>query len=234
MLTSGWVFRRSFFAARRIANAILSLRGASRRQSICTSLTEDLEAAGIAGYGARQANLRLGPRMFFALITLLKTLPLRPKYPCAGDFGYRHENLEHPRGRRLARLPAAQRARGEGSDASPFFVHVPAAVTCGGCQGRMQSDSMATAHQQVIENFIKEGKGGSGTYVKASEKDDAVFSTYRRRWESPRETPLAVRLSDDGFLANGGRLNWPSNRHQGLVLRTLEASQAPFGVVPFD
>src|SRR5439155_20136367 len=46
----------------------------------------------------------------FAFITLLKADPLRPKDPYAGNFGYRHDNFEHPRGRRLARLPAAHRA----------------------------------------------------------------------------------------------------------------------------
>src|SRR5205823_6863095 len=45
---------------------------------------------------------------------------------------------------------------------------------------------------------------------------------------------FAVRLTDDGFLANGASLDWPSSRHQRLVLRTLESSKSPFGVVPFD
>jgi hypothetical protein len=91
-------------------------------------------------------------------------------------------------------------------------------------------------HNQVIEQFITQGRGGRGKYVVAREKDGAVYSDYRRRWEfrPVRETPLAVRLEGGGFLANGARLDWPRNNHQGLTLRALERSQSPFGVVPFD
>jgi hypothetical protein len=91
-------------------------------------------------------------------------------------------------------------------------------------------------HQQVIDSFIKEGKGGRGTFVVAKEQDGAVYSDYHRRWEqrSYSEVPLAVRLADGGFLANGTSLDWPRNNHQTLVLQALEQSQRPFGVVPFD
>jgi hypothetical protein len=90
-------------------------------------------------------------------------------------------------------------------------------------------------HQNIIESFLQEGRGGQGTNVVAKERDQAVYSTYRPRWETrPSAVPLAVRLEDGGFLANGGRLEWPRSRHQDLVLRTLTGAQAPFGVVPFD
>lgn len=92
-------------------------------------------------------------------------------------------------------------------------------------------------HQQVIENFVREGRGGQGTNVVAKEKDQAVYSQYRNsRWPFLSETdvPLAIRLGDGDFLANGGAMAWPVNRHQRLVLRTLERGQSPFGVVPFD
>lgn len=91
-------------------------------------------------------------------------------------------------------------------------------------------------HQQVIDNFITEGQGGRGSYVVAKERDGAVYSDYHRRWEQRwgSEVPLAVRLADGGFLANGTSLDWPRSNHQALVLRALEQSQRPFGVVPFD
>src|SRR5437867_1231862 len=91
-------------------------------------------------------------------------------------------------------------------------------------------------HQQVVEHFI-EGRGGRGTYMMADERDGAVFSAYRPRWRSSNpnaKIPLAIHLEDGGILTNGARLNWPSSRHQTLVLQTLEQSQKPFGVVPFD
>ena len=70
----------------------------------------------------------------------------------------------------------------------------------------------------------------------ASDRDEALYSTYRRHWRAPYNTnvPLAVHLDDDGFLANGAGLRGPSSQHQMLVLETLEHSQKPFGVVPFD
>jgi len=96
-------------------------------------------------------------------------------------------------------------------------------------------------HQEVIENFIKEGKGGLGTYVRAS--DDLLYSRiperYRpyghRAWDAPegQTAPLAVRLGDGDLLANGAALDWPMNGHQSDVLRTLENFHATFGVVPF-
>jgi hypothetical protein len=90
-------------------------------------------------------------------------------------------------------------------------------------------------HQHVIDSFVKEGRGGLGTYVRANE--DLLYSRVpeRDRW-NPRviETPLAVRLTDGGILANGAGLRWPQNRHQSLLLSTLDDAKPRFGVVPFD
>jgi hypothetical protein len=91
-------------------------------------------------------------------------------------------------------------------------------------------------HQQVIENFIKEGKGGRGTNMKAT--DDMLSSRVPSRqfaWRTREgmEAPLAVRLEDGGLLANGAALSWPMRRHQRQVLSSLEGAHAKFGVVPF-
>jgi hypothetical protein len=83
-------------------------------------------------------------------------------------------------------------------------------------------------HEQVIENFLKEGKGGMGTYVKAT--DDLLYSrvpkTYRPFGEEPlgetaagQEAPLAVRLEDGSLLANGARLSSPMDHQQRDVLQ---------------
>ena len=50
------------------------------------------------------------------------------------------------------------------------FREIPAALRRGGWPGRIQSQSMSMQHQKVIENFIREGRGGTGTNVAASEK----------------------------------------------------------------
>ena len=96
-------------------------------------------------------------------------------------------------------------------------------------------------HQQVIEDFVKEGKGGRGTLVKAS--DDLLYTQvpqiYRPYgmwgWSdvAGRRAPLGVRLSDGSILANGARLDAPMSNHQWNLLRTLEATSSRFGVVPF-
>ncbi len=94
-------------------------------------------------------------------------------------------------------------------------------------------------HQQVIDNFIKEGKGGSGPNVKASETMLYTQAPVQRwsqsgGYETQRQQiPLAVRLKDDSLLANGAALGWPRTRHQRNVLRSLENAHASFGVVPF-
>src|SRR5512145_2891026 len=87
-------------------------------------------------------------------------------------------------------------------------------------------------HLQVIENFVKEGRGGRGTNVVADEKDHALYSSYRSPWNP--KVPFAVQLADDSFLANGQRLMWPMSKHQRLLLQTLEEVKPRFGVVPFD
>ncbi len=95
-------------------------------------------------------------------------------------------------------------------------------------------------HQQVIENFIKEGSKGRGAYVKAN--PDMLYSEIPQsyspwgRWSSSagQSAPLAVRLEDQNLLVNGARLPWPISGHQDEVLRTLETTSASrFGVVPF-
>jgi hypothetical protein len=93
-------------------------------------------------------------------------------------------------------------------------------------------------HTQVIENFINEGREGSGTYVKAERgmlysKIPALFSPNGWRRREARETPLAARLEGEGLLVNGARLNWPDTGHQRSVLTALRNSPHPFGVIPF-
>jgi hypothetical protein len=105
--------------------------------------------------------------------------------------------------------------------------------------GTSQSTSMR--HKQVIENFIGNGQGGLGTFVRAGE--DMLYSRIPERyapyghrpWDAPagQTTPLAVRLSDGGLLANGARLAWPIRGHQTDVLSALEQGQNRFAVVPF-
>src|SRR5712691_10155617 len=90
-------------------------------------------------------------------------------------------------------------------------------------------------HQQVIENFIKEGKGGRGTNLKAT--DDMLSSRIPARqfpWRTLErmEAPLAVRLHCGGLLAIGASLSWPMSRHQRYVLRSLQDAHASFGGVP--
>ncbi len=68
----------------------------------------------------------------------------------------------------------------------------------------------------------------------ADKRSGVLYTT----WEDPESLyprlPLAVRLEDDSFLANGAAVPWPRRRHQALMLRALEDSGKPFGVVPFD
>jgi hypothetical protein len=98
-------------------------------------------------------------------------------------------------------------------------------------------------HSSVIENFIREGKGGKGTYVRAT--DDVLLSKiplgYRpfgrepwRRDSAQGETAqLAVRLKDGSILTNGARFGTPIDQHQGQIIRALEKSDRRFSVVPF-
>jgi len=91
-------------------------------------------------------------------------------------------------------------------------------------------------HQQVIENFVKVGQRGTGTYVKATK--DVLYSRIparqlSRRFMPAEQVPLAVRLKDDGLLVNGAGFSWPITGHQRTVLTTAETSKSRFGVVPY-
>jgi len=96
-------------------------------------------------------------------------------------------------------------------------------------------------HQQVIENFITEGRGGLGTYVRASE--DLLYSRIPERYRpygrypygapTGQTAPLAVRLGTGDLLANGAALPHPMSTHQWDVLSALGRSSGRFGVVPF-
>ena len=106
-------------------------------------------------------------------------------------------------------------------------------------QGQVRSKPMR--HQEVIDTFVKEGKGGRGALVKANQ--DLLYTqipqVYRpyghygwNRVEGQR-TPLAVRLDDGSILANGAAMRSPMDQHQWNLLRTLEATKSRFGVVPY-
>jgi hypothetical protein len=97
-------------------------------------------------------------------------------------------------------------------------------------------------HSSVIENFIREGKGGKGTYVKAT--DDVLYSKIPLRYRPYGYEPwsdgavgqtaqLAVRLKDGSILTNGARFDTPIDWHQRQIIRALEKSGHRFGVVPF-
>src|SRR5438552_17898307 len=96
-------------------------------------------------------------------------------------------------------------------------------------------------HSSVIENFIREGKGGKGTYVRAT--DDVLYSKipqryapYGRRWHTAAEgqtAELAVRLKDGSILTNGARFDEPVDIHQRELINRLEMSHHRFSVVPF-
>ena len=74
-------------------------------------------------------------------------------------------------------------------------------------------------HSSVIENFIREGKGSKGTYVKAT--DDVLYSKIPLRyapygneplWSNMAEgqtAQLAVRLKDGSILTNGAKFDTP-------------------------
>lgn len=105
--------------------------------------------------------------------------------------------------------------------------------------GRIQSTFMQ--HTKLIEQFVREGRGGRGTLVKADNdllctKIPQVYRPYGNygwRDVSGRLTPLAVRLEDGSLLANGARMRSPMEYHQAELLHTLDGSKVRFGVVPF-
>ena len=96
-------------------------------------------------------------------------------------------------------------------------------------------------HSSVIENFIREGKGGKGTFVKAT--DDVLYSKIPIRYapfgydgpyaSAGQRAQLAVRLKDGSILTNGARFDTPIDWHQRQIIRALEASHRRFSVVPF-
>ncbi len=97
-------------------------------------------------------------------------------------------------------------------------------------------------HSSVIENFIREGKGGTGTYVRAT--DDVLLSKipdlYRPyghdtwgRNAAGQTAELAVRLKDGSILSNGARFATPIDQHQREIISALEGSRQRFSVVPF-
>ena len=97
-------------------------------------------------------------------------------------------------------------------------------------------------HSSVIENFIREGKGGKGTYLRAT--DDVLLSkipdVYRPyghdtwgRNAAGQTAELAVRLKDGSILTNGARFDEPIGLHQRQIISALEESDRRFSVVPF-
>src|SRR5229473_7036981 len=101
---------------------------------------------------------------------------------------------------------------------------------------------MQNTHTSVIENFIREGKGGKGTYVKAT--DDVLYSEiplgYRPDGHTPwrvsvlgQKAELAVRLKDGSILTNGARFDQPIDQHQRNLISALAESRRRFSVVPF-
>jgi hypothetical protein len=97
-------------------------------------------------------------------------------------------------------------------------------------------------HSSVIENFVREGKGGKGTYVRAT--DDVLLSkipeVYRPyghdTWgdnAAGQTAELAVRLKDGSILTNGARFETPIDMHQQELIGALERSRSRFSVVPF-
>ncbi len=97
-------------------------------------------------------------------------------------------------------------------------------------------------HQQVIENFVRNGRGGRGSYLKADEdvlyaKFPVNYRPYGRYYDtnSGQTTPLAVRLEDDNLLVNGTGFSYPVIGYQTDILRTLQTTKRKkFGVVPFS
>jgi len=96
-------------------------------------------------------------------------------------------------------------------------------------------------HAQVIENFIGQRTGSKGTYLKAT--DEVLYSKIPQEYRpygnygyysaAGQTAPLAVRLEDGGILANGAAFRSPISGQQWRILKALEESHQPFGVVPF-
>src|SRR5882724_2303470 len=97
-------------------------------------------------------------------------------------------------------------------------------------------------HSSVFENFIREGKGGKGTYVKAT--NDVLYSKIPLNYRpyghrtvgstAKGETAqLAVRLKDGSILTNGARFDEPIDWQRRDFIRALEMSHSRVSVVPF-
>jgi len=95
-------------------------------------------------------------------------------------------------------------------------------------------------HQQVIENFVTNGEGGRGTYLKADE--DVLYSKFPENYRpygwydrsnSGETTPLAVRLGDESLLVNGTGFWGPRSGYQMDILRNLRHTPRKFGVISF-
>src|SRR5216683_5549926 len=99
--------------------------------------------------------------------------------------------------------------------------------------------NLTMQHQQVIENFVKNGTGGRGTYLKADE--DVLYSKFPENYRpygrydgsSGETTPLAVRLGDESLLVNGAGFWGPVGSYQMDILRNLRHTPRKFGVIPF-
>ena len=96
-------------------------------------------------------------------------------------------------------------------------------------------------HSSVIENFIREGKGGTGTYLRAT--DDVLLSKIPDLYHpyghdtwgqnaAGQTAELAVRLKD-GSILTGARFETPIDMHQQELISALEESHSRFSVVPF-
>jgi hypothetical protein len=97
-------------------------------------------------------------------------------------------------------------------------------------------------HSSVIENFIREGKGSKGTYLRATDdvlqtKIPEIYRPYGHdtwgRNAAGQTAELAVRLKDGSILTNGARFETPIDMHQQELISALERSQRRFSVVPF-
>src|SRR6266446_79596 len=94
----------------------------------------------------------------------------------------------------------------------------------------------------LVSDFIRQGKGGTGTYLRAT--DDVLLSKipdmYRPyghdtwgRNAAGQTAELAVRLKDGSILTNGARFDTPIDEHQRNLISALEESRRRFSVVPF-
>src|SRR5438445_824123 len=102
-------------------------------------------------------------------------------------------------------------------------IYIYESLRCGEANGRDTPDfkTMQT-HSSVIENFIREGKGSKGTYVKAT--NDVLYSKIPQRYltwgyepyrsAAGQTAQLAVRLKDGSILTNAARFAEPIDQHQ--------------------